>query len=124
MKVPTNYNRIQILAAAALASLAVAVAWSASASAYPVSGLHIRPAGSSSSPSAAAPRQVQANPSGAVGSSPTQVRVVRATLNPGFDWGDAGIGAGAAFALTMIGLGASLVVGNRRQRHARPATTA
>ena len=42
----------------------------------------------------------------------------------GFDWGDAGIGAGAAFALTMIGIGGMLVLSNRRHRDARPATTA
>src|SRR5215216_4603927 len=35
----------------------------------------------------------------------------------GFDWGDAGIGAGAGFAVTMIGLGGLLVLSNRR-RHA------
>jgi hypothetical protein len=55
---------------------------------------------------------------------PTQVRLVRTAANPGFDWGDAGIGAGGAFALTMIGLGGALVVSNRRHRKARLATTA
>jgi hypothetical protein len=40
----------------------------------------------------------------------------------GFDWGDAGIGAGAAFALTAIGLGGALAVGSRRDREERPAT--
>ncbi len=54
---------------------------------------------------------------------PTQVRVVQTAPNPGFDWGDAGIGAGTAFALTMIGLGGALVVSNRRHRKDRPATT-
>jgi hypothetical protein len=32
-----------------------------------------------------------------------------------FDWGDAGIGAGAALATTMIGLGGALVAGARRR---------
>jgi hypothetical protein len=41
----------------------------------------------------------------------------------GFDWGDAGVGAGAAFALTMIGLG-GLVLSNRRRHAERPAPTA
>ena len=57
-------------------------------------------------------------------STPSQVRVVPVAPNPGFDWGDAGIGAGAAFALTMIGLGSVLVLTNRRHREERPATTA
>jgi hypothetical protein len=39
----------------------------------------------------------------------------------GFDWGDAVIGAGAAFALTMIGLGGMLVVGIRRRGERRAA---
>jgi hypothetical protein len=34
----------------------------------------------------------------------------------GFDWGDAGIGAGAGFAVTMIGLGGALVISSRRRR--------
>jgi hypothetical protein len=50
----------------------------------------------------------------------------------GFDWGDAGIGAGSAFALTIVALGGALAVTNRR-RHSqhqpasadrRPARTA
>ena len=57
-------------------------------------------------------------------STPGQVRVTPVASNPGFDWGDAGIGAGAAFALTMIGLGGVLVLNNRRHREERPATTA
>jgi hypothetical protein len=57
-------------------------------------------------------------------STRNQVPVLRVAANPGFDWGDAGIGAGAAFALTMIGLGAVLVLTNRRRREDRTATTA
>jgi hypothetical protein len=49
-----------------------------------------------------------------------QVPVVHVESNPGFDWGDAGIGAGAMFALTMITVGSVLVLNGRRQR----ATTA
>jgi len=44
--------------------------------------------------------------------------------NPGFNWGDAGIGAGAGFALTMIGLGGVLILSNRRHRAEQPAPTA
>ena len=40
----------------------------------------------------------------------------------GFDWGDAVIGAGAAFALTMIGLGGMIVLGSRRRGERRAAT--
>ena len=43
---------------------------------------------------------------------PTIVRVSES--NDGFDWGDAGIGAGGAFALSIIGLGGALVVSQRR----------
>ncbi|MCW3069187.1 MAG: hypothetical protein JWL67_1812 [Solirubrobacterales bacterium] len=45
----------------------------------------------------------------------------------GFDWGDAGIGAGAVVALTLTGLGARLTVGRHRQLHsttARPTISA
>ena len=68
--------------------------------------------------------QQSAGPSGAVSSAPTQVRVAAASPAAGFDWGDAGIGAGAAFALTMIGLGGAVLVSNRRHAQTRPATTA
>jgi len=37
----------------------------------------------------------------------------------GFDWGDAGIGAGAAFALTIVGLGGMLALDSRRNRETR-----
>jgi hypothetical protein len=43
-------------------------------------------------------------------------------VGDGFDWGDAVIGAGAAFALTMIGLGGTLVIGSRRREGRRAAT--
>jgi hypothetical protein len=54
-----------------------------------------------------------------VGAAPTHVRVVEAADGAGFDWGDAGIGAGVA--LATIGLGGAVVLGTRR-RHGRPAT--
>jgi hypothetical protein len=48
-----------------------------------------------------------------------QVSVVTASPHSGFDWGDAGIGAGAAFALSTMGVGGALLVaGNRRRRAA------
>jgi len=45
----------------------------------------------------------------------------------GFDWGDAGIGAGAALALVVTGLGARIAVGHRGQaqsKRARPTISA
>jgi hypothetical protein len=48
---------------------------------------------------------------------PTVVRVVAG--NGGFDWGDAGIGAGGGFALSMIVVGGALVATQRRSRRTR-----
>jgi hypothetical protein len=39
-----------------------------------------------------------------------------ATPQSGFDWGDAGIGAAAGFALAILGLGAAVVISQRRPR--------
>ena len=44
----------------------------------------------------------------------TTVRVI--TPAGGFDWGDAGIGAAAGVALSMIGLAGALAVSQRRTR--------
>jgi hypothetical protein len=49
-----------------------------------------------------------------------QVRVVEVPSNAGFDWGDAGIGAGAAVAVVLVGLGATLAIVSGRHRHAVP----
>lgn len=51
-------------------------------------------------------------PSGATASRPTIVHA--SAPNSGFDWGDAGIGAGAMLALTLTGLGGALAVTRRR----------
>jgi len=49
--------------------------------------------------------------------------IVAVTTSPGgFDWGDAGIGAAAGFALAMLGLAATLLISGRRQRHDRHTT--
>jgi hypothetical protein len=86
---------------------------------------------SSSGQSATASPQVLPNPDNQQPSTqantlstPTQVRIVPTAPNAGFDWSDAAIGAGAAFALIMMGIGGVLVLNNRRHREARPATTA
>ena len=68
------------------------------------------PAGS---PSVAGPATVPAAP-------PTIVRV--SASNGGFDWGDAGIGAGGGFALSMIGLGGALIASQRRERRTHGTT--
>ena len=54
---------------------------------------------------------------GPVSTPATIVRVV--APSGGFDWGDAGIGAGGAIALTMIGLGGVIAATNRRGRGTR-----
>jgi hypothetical protein len=41
----------------------------------------------------------------------------------GFDWGDAAIGGGAIFGLTLIGLGGTLFMAHRRHSHTGPAAT-
>ena len=58
-------------------------------------------------------RSAQA-PSTVVNAVPV-VRVV--THNGGFDWGDAGIGAGGMLALTLIGLGGAVTLTHRRGIH-------
>jgi hypothetical protein len=52
--------------------------------------------------------------------SAPRVTVVKVAETPqatggGFDWGDAGIGAGGAVALVLIGVGGSLMVTHRRR---------
>ncbi len=51
---------------------------------------------------------------GSTGPGTTVVRVVGS--NNGFDWGDAGIGAGSAVALMLLIAGAMFVVTNTRRR--------
>jgi hypothetical protein len=56
-------------------------------------------------------------PHGTASPAPTIVRVV--THSAGFDWGDAGIGAGTALVLLGIGLTATRAAANSRRRHTR-----
>jgi hypothetical protein len=46
-----------------------------------------------------------------------------AAPSSGFDWGDAGIGAGSILALTLIGVGGALAAINRRGRHTHQGQT-
>lgn len=48
----------------------------------------------------------------------TPVRVVTVETDGGFDWGDAGIGAGSGLALVLVGVGSALVVRHRPGRSA------
>lgn len=48
----------------------------------------------------------------------------RVASNPGFNWADAGIGAGAALVLVTLVLYGAFIVNNRRQRGFRRASTA
>jgi hypothetical protein len=45
-----------------------------------------------------------------------------ATPQVGFDWGDAGIGATVGFVLALLGLGAAIVISQRRPRRSRRTT--
>lgn len=64
--------------------------------------------------SALAPRQPAA---------PTPPTIVRAAApNSGFDWGDAGFGAAAGFAISMIALGGGLAVSQSHSRLIRRRT--
>ena len=56
-------------------------------------------------------------PNGTASPAPAVVRVV--THSGGFDWGDAGIGAGTALVLLGIGLTAACAATTSRRRHTR-----
>ena len=60
---------------------------------------------------------VLSSTSNTAGTPRTVVRVV--TNDGGFDWGDAGIGAGGLLALTLIGFGGGLTILRRRGRAPR-----
>jgi hypothetical protein len=46
----------------------------------------------------------------------TRPEAVQVESSSGFDWGDAGIGAGAMLGLTVVGVGGAVVLNARRQR--------
>ena len=52
------------------------------------------------------------------------VKVAGPSVDDGFSWGDAGIGAGAIFVLGMVALGGTLLVGHRRQGGGKRAAVA
>jgi cytochrome b561 len=102
-----KHHRIAVLVLA----LVVAALFASAASAQPIDAF--------------GPTLQPAQPSRHVATSARsrEVRVVNANAGSAFDWGDAGIGAGAAFAVTMIGLGGVLLVGARRRADQRAATS-
>ena len=56
-----------------------------------------------------------------VGSPSVRPTVVRISTGSGFDWGDAGIGAGAGIAISALLLGGGLMASQRRASHVRHA---
>lgn len=48
--------------------------------------------------------------------SPQSVQIIRVTAR-GFDWGDAGIGAAAGIGISMLAVGASLILTASRRNH-------
>jgi hypothetical protein len=81
----------------------------------------------SAGPALALPTDINANgtevPAGSLSdrtqaiAPPTSPTIVRVSPRSGaFDWGDAGIGAGGGFALSMIVVGGALVAFQRRDR--------
>jgi hypothetical protein len=114
MKVPTNNDRIQVIAAAALATLAVAVAWSASASAYTVSGSAIRPSSNSAS---------QAQPTGQDrGTLPENTPVVTREATPTDGNADALVIvlSSAALLVALGGVGFTVLASGRVRRAPQP----
>jgi hypothetical protein len=52
-------------------------------------------------------------------SSRSSVQIVRVAAPGGFDWGDAGIGAAAAFGLSMLAVGGGVALITQRRRTPR-----
>ena len=54
-----------------------------------------------------------------IGTAPS-IKIVRVGASGGFDWGDAGIGAGTLGGLLLVALGGGLLVAHRRQQRVTP----
>jgi curli biogenesis system outer membrane secretion channel CsgG len=61
---------------------------------------------------------------GTLSAPSSRLTETRVASNPGFDWADAGVGAGAALLLVAALLYGAFIVSNRRRRGIRRATTA
>ena len=72
--------------------------------------------GLAAGPPAAAQARVEFNPAGGAVAPPTLPAPppVTTTSAAGFDWGDAGVGAGGA--IVLLGAGTAVVVAGRRRR--------
>lgn len=83
----------------------------------------------SAAPASAKPPALIENNSGPASTQATSQSapptIVRITASNGFDWGDAGIGAGGGLALAMVGIGGALALSGRRTRRSSrsPAIT-
>lgn len=94
----------------ASAALALALALGANAAPASASGAHrsLVPV----SPAAPAPRPASKQ----TGPGNGQPAIVRVTASGGFHWGDAGIGALGGVAISMLAVGGTLVISQRRIR--------
>jgi hypothetical protein len=70
-------------------------------------------------PAVASAKEIGTTPFGERYTTPPPTTIVRvSTPAGGFDWADAGIGAAGGLALSMLGIGAALVISShRRVRH-------
>jgi hypothetical protein len=69
-------------------------------------------------PAAACAKEIGTAPFGAKYTTPPPTTIVRvSTPAGGFDWADAGIGAAGGLALSMLGIGAALVISSHRRVH-------
>ena len=112
-----QHHRTATLAALVLALIAI-VTPAASADPQPLAKAEAAMA--AAEPSAGTP-VVRPNPDEQdSGARPTSVTVHVTAPSAGFDWGDAGVGAGSILALTLIGLGGGLAVTRRRNHRVPP----
>jgi hypothetical protein len=74
-------------------------------------------------PAAASAKPIGTTPFGEKYASPHPTTIVRVTAPAGgFDWADAGIGAAAGIALSLVGVGAALAASGRRTPPTAPAS--
>ncbi len=112
----------RIIVLSILAALALAVP---SASARPIDevGPATQPAQSAQPAENGGEYRSPNSITGSTAPSASQVTVERVSSESGFDWGDAGIGAGAMLALSLVAVGGGLLVVGYRKGHPRPAAT-
>lgn len=69
-------------------------------------------------------KQVAPSPSSQTPVNAAPTSPPTATASNGFDWGDAGIGAAGALAISIVGVGGTLALSQRRSRRTRPPAIA